>query len=94
MKLVASTLGTFAALGDAQQSQPSWGTDKLRNINCLCGEAHRFINCPYVNPEKRSSGWRADPDTKKKFDTIQSKGDSSRISAVLRLVEAKIAKQA
>jgi hypothetical protein len=34
MKPVASTLGTFAALGDAQQSQPSQGTDKLRNIDC------------------------------------------------------------
>jgi hypothetical protein len=92
MKLVALTLGTFAALGDAQQSQQSQGTDKLRNINCLCGETHRFINCLYVNPAKRGSGWRADLDTKKKFDTIRSKGDGSRILAVLRLVEAKIAK--
>jgi hypothetical protein len=67
MKPVALTLGTFAALGDAQQSQPSQGTDKLQNIDCLCREAHRFINCLYVNPSKRSSGWRADPDTDERW---------------------------
>jgi hypothetical protein len=31
---------------------------------------------------------------KRKFDTIQSKGDSSKILAVLRLVEAKLKKLA
>ncbi|PZD22874.1 hypothetical protein A1F96_10756, partial [Pyrenophora tritici-repentis] len=97
MKPVASTLGTFAALGDTQepsQQSLSQGTDKLRKINCLCGEKHRFIDCPYVNSAKRSSGWKAELDTKKKFDTIRSRGDDSKISAVLRSVEAKLAKQA
>ncbi|KAA8617707.1 hypothetical protein PtrV1_09214 [Pyrenophora tritici-repentis] len=97
MKPVASTLGTFAALGDpqevSQQSQISQDTDKFRKINCLCGEKHRFIDCPYVNSAKRSSGWKADLDMKKKFDTIRSRGEGSRISAVLRSVEAKLAKQ-
>ncbi|KAF1361321.1 hypothetical protein EJ07DRAFT_164396 [Lizonia empirigonia] len=63
MKPVASTLGTFAALGDAQQSQPSQGTDKLRNIDCQCGETHRFIDCPYeeeirYHPKQRR--WQQD----------------------------------
>ncbi|KAI0570303.1 hypothetical protein Alg215_11137, partial [Pyrenophora tritici-repentis] len=91
-KPVASTLGTFAALGDPQEI--SQDTDKFRKINCLCGEKHRFIDCPYVNSAKRSSGWKADSDMKKKFDTIRSRGEGSRISAVLRSVEAKLAKQA
>ncbi|KAG9240198.1 hypothetical protein BJ878DRAFT_390757, partial [Calycina marina] len=93
MKPIASTLGTFAALGDARQSQPSQVTDKPQT-NCPCGEKHPFIDCPYVNPAKRSWGWIADPDTKKKFDTIRSKGDGSRISVVLRSVEAKLKKWA
>jgi hypothetical protein len=92
MKPVASTLGSFAALGDAQRPQLSKNTDKPRQIICLCGETHRFLDCPYVNPAKRSSGWKANSDTIKKFDTIQSRGDGSRISAVLRSAEAKLKK--
>jgi hypothetical protein len=93
MKPVASTLGSFATLGDAQQPQPSKDTDKPQQIICLCRETHCFLDCLYANPAKGSSGWRADPDTKKKFDTIQSRGDGSRVSAVLRSVEAKLKKQ-
>jgi hypothetical protein len=92
MKPVASTLGSFAALGDAQQPQLSKDTGKLRQVVCPCGETHCFSDCPYVNPAKQSSGSRADLDTKKKFNTSQSRGDGSRISAVLRSVEAKLEK--
>jgi hypothetical protein len=92
MKPVASTLGSFAALGDAQRPQLSKDTDKPRQIICLCGETHCFLDCPYVNPAKRSSGWKANSDTIKKFDTIRSRGDGSRISAVLRSAEAKLKK--
>jgi hypothetical protein len=45
-----------------------------------------------VNPAKRSIGWKANLDIKKKFDTIRSR--DSRISAVLKSAEAKLENQA
>jgi hypothetical protein len=71
---VALTLGSFAALGNAQQPLPSKDTDKPQQIICLCGETHRFFDCPYINPAKRSSGWKANSDTTKKFDTCDGLG--------------------
>jgi hypothetical protein len=94
MKPVASTLGNFPVLGNAQQPQPSKDTDKPRQMICPCGDTHCFPDCPCVSPAKRSSGWGTDPDTKKKFDTIRSRGDGSMISAILRSVEVKLVKQA
>jgi hypothetical protein len=55
MKPVASMLGSFTALGNAQQSQPSKDSDKPQQMICLCRETHFFLDRLYVNPAKQSS---------------------------------------
>jgi hypothetical protein len=44
MQLVASTLGTFAALGNAQQPLLSKNTNKSRQIICLCRVEKRITS--------------------------------------------------
>jgi hypothetical protein len=40
--------------------QPLSGNRKLKDRKCLCGEEHLWMECPYLNPEVRSEGWKPD----------------------------------
>lgn len=56
---------TMATL-DGKSDQPQKPNDnqrpaRSRKIICIDGEEHRFEECPYVNPEKRTADWKPDP---------------------------------
>ncbi|KAK7178633.1 reverse transcriptase domain protein [Paraphaeosphaeria sporulosa] len=60
-KPVAASLGTFATLGVADQSQDEAQiTPNSRKGMCLCGASHKWINCWYLNSNhpKRPEGFR------------------------------------
>ena len=35
--------------------------------DCLCGQTHRFKDCPYVDPAHRPAHWVADPNIAARF---------------------------
>lgn len=60
----------FASLQGKKQD----GTPKT--YKCLDGADHDFANCPYLNPDKRPSGWSGDQQVWKKFaDAITNPKD-------------------
>lgn len=38
------------------------------NLDCLCGQKHRFRKCPYVNPAVRPTTWSPDATIQARFD--------------------------
>jgi hypothetical protein len=40
-------------------------------ITCIDGEEHTFEDCPYVNPAKRTDGWKADPKIEQEFEQLK-----------------------
>ena len=102
-KPVASSLSSFATLnGQKEQSamdlkdskelasrQSSQSQNKDRRMECPCGATHRFNDCAYVNPSKRSNSWKPKPEIQKKFDAIRSKGQENPRARALHAVEAQ-----
>ena len=41
------------------------GRTAAENRLCLCGQDHRFRECPYLNPKVREKGWELDIDTER-----------------------------
>ncbi|EED14665.1 hypothetical protein TSTA_041430 [Talaromyces stipitatus ATCC 10500] len=67
------TMATFSNKSDQPEknNERSATPKSNRKITCLDGEEHGFENCPYVNPEKRTSEWKPDPNIQKKFDVLE-----------------------
>lgn len=40
---------------------------KKKTYKCLCGKTPSFSDCAYLNPEKRPSNWRGNPEVQQKF---------------------------
>jgi hypothetical protein len=101
---VASSLGSFATLGIADQSQnkqQSKGAQEIsqshdasskssstqrekRGTKCLCGDQHKFQDCPYINPAQRQAGWHPDQQIVRRFDELRTE-QSGKASALKRV---------
>jgi len=46
--------------------------------DCLCGEPHRFKDCPYLMRKARTTGWKPDPMIQTKIDDKLAINDSLR----------------
>jgi hypothetical protein len=67
--------------------------DKSKTIKeCLCGEVHRFIDCPYLFTEVRKSGWNPKPEVEKKVKEALAKA-SDGIKRALERAKAKLEKK-
>jgi hypothetical protein len=55
--------------------------------NCLCGQQHLFIDCPYLMESIRKPGWNPKADIKKKVDEGLEKGSDGVKAAVARARE-------
>jgi hypothetical protein len=53
-----TTSVAFATLNG--QPLPGSGDRKPKDRKCLCTGDHRWIECPYLNPEVREEGWKPD----------------------------------
>lgn len=56
---------SFRGRGQSQRPLP----------RCICGVQEFYINCPYLNTDKRSSTWKPDPEIKKKVETAMKDPD-------------------
>jgi hypothetical protein len=53
--------------------------------DCLCGEPHRFKDCPYLIPEKQPQGWKPDPAIQERIET---KLKNPRLKAAVEYAQA------
>jgi len=61
--------------------------------DCLCGESHLFINCPYLFTEVRKSDWNLKPEVEKKVKEALTKAPE-RIKGALERAKAELEKKA
>ena len=77
----------FAAGADGSSKddeEPTFNGRK-RVPNCLCGEAHYWSDCLYLNKDRRSSEWAPNASTKAAVDTAMKKKDvKSKIERALK----------
>src|SRR5436190_4303700 len=69
--------------------QPPRGSRSNRKENrpCMCGDIHRFADCPYLFASNRQANWKPNPDTMVKvMDTLQN--NASKRAAIDRIREA------
>ena len=63
--------GTFQGRKEGNGSSNSTKTPNSshpkRKDDCLCGQTHRFKDCPYVDPAHRPAHWVADPNIAARF---------------------------
>jgi hypothetical protein len=71
-----------------QDQQPQEGDHEERD--CLCGESHRFKDCPYLIEGKRPAGWTPDHDTQER---IKGKLQNPRLKAAVKYARASQAKK-
>lgn len=71
-----------------QGQQPQEGNGEKRV--CLCGELHRFKDCPYLIKEKRPPDWKPDQDTQER---IKEKLQNPRLKAAVKYARASQAKK-
>ena len=61
--------------------------------DCLCGESHLYIDCPYLFTEVRKSGWNPKPEIEKKVKEALAKAPD-RIKGALEKAKAELEKKA
>ena len=84
------TMATFDGKSDQpQKPRDNQRSAKSKRIICLDGEEHTFENCPYVNPEKRATDWKPDPEVQKEFDRIMRSTDNP-LNKRLRSVKKRL----
>jgi hypothetical protein len=71
--------------GQDQDQQP-----QERDRDCLCGEPHRFKDCPYLIKEKRPPDWTPDQDIQER---IKEKLQNPRLKAAVKYARASQAKK-
>lgn len=54
---------------------------------CLCGEDHRFVDCPYLIPGIRTEGWQPDPKIQESID--QKLERSSRLRLTIQGIQER-----
>jgi hypothetical protein len=85
----STSKGAFEATLNGQNKDG----DKSKTIKeCLCGEVHRFIDCPYLFTEVRKSGWNPKPEVEKKVKEALAKA-SDGIKRALERAKAKLEKK-
>ncbi|KAF2025066.1 hypothetical protein EK21DRAFT_23864, partial [Setomelanomma holmii] len=97
---VASGLGTFATLEVASRSSSQeTSAEKLQPSRmrtdswvpaCLCGQTHKFNNCPYVNQAVRKKSWKPDALVQEKFRELRSRSNTNLTAKALRAVEKRL----
>ncbi|KAF2621446.1 hypothetical protein BU25DRAFT_354400, partial [Macroventuria anomochaeta] len=89
---VASSLGTFATLGVAAKPDgPTASRGSTQRMVCLCGDEHRFKDCPYINHSLRPRNWRPNHSVQRKFDELRQQSRNLAAKA-LRRVESQLKK--
>lgn len=83
LKLLTPGLKCSKALNQLLEEISPW-----RRIKCLDGEKHGFEDCPYVNPEKRTTEWKPDPEVEKKFEELEHENHPK--ARKLRLVKKQL----
>lgn len=68
------------------QGQPQDGNHK--KTKCLCGETHRFRDCPYLIEAKRPAGWKPDEAIQKQ---VNEKMKRPGVEAAVKRVRASLA---
>jgi phosphopantetheinyl transferase (holo-ACP synthase) len=68
---VTSSLSTFATLGITQSKDSEAAPLQRRSITCLCGDNHKFEDCPYVNSSLQQPTWTLDKAVEKKFSKLR-----------------------
>jgi len=64
---------------------------KKKGPTCVCGESHKFQDCPYVNYARRRPGWQPDQQVVRRFDELRA--EQSFKASILRQVEARLKNQ-
>jgi hypothetical protein len=68
------------------QEQPKPQIEKTpEKKDCLCGEPHRFKDCPYLIPERQPEGWKPDPAIQERVET---KLQNPRLKAAVEYARA------
>lgn len=49
-----------------------------RDLTCLCGESHNYVECVYLNPYIRPDGWTGDSALEQKIKDILKKSDKKK----------------
>jgi hypothetical protein len=76
---------TFQDQDQDQDQQP-----QERDRDCLCGEPHRFKDCPYLIKEKRPPDWTPEQDIQER---IKEKLQNPRLKAAVKYARASQAKK-
>ena len=71
---------------DQDQDQPT----QERGRDCVCGQPHRFKDCPYLIREKRPPDWTPDQDTQER---VKEKLQNPRLKAAVKYARASQAKK-
>jgi hypothetical protein len=88
---VTSSLSTFATLGITQSKDSEAAPPQRRSITCLCGDNHKFEDCPYVNSSLQQPTWTPDKAVEKKFSKLRQ--SRSSLAAALKRVESQLQKE-
>jgi len=72
---------TFTTTVDQDQDQDQDQEKDHEKRDCLCGEPHRFKDCPYLIREKRSPDWTPDQEIQ---DRIKEKLQNPRLKAAVK----------
>jgi hypothetical protein len=62
------------SLQEQQQGQQQGQQEEIqekapKKTDCLCGEPHRFKDCPYLIPGRQPQGWKPDPAIQERIET-------------------------
>jgi len=68
----------MATTQNQTSEEPQKETSKKKD--CLCGEPHRFKDCPYLINGKQPQGWKPDPEIQKQ---IEAKLQNPRLKAAV-----------
>ena len=83
-----------SATSNAAGKRPESNGSKAPRVICLCGAKHVFADCPYVNQERRTQGWKEDPSVRSKFDILIKKRRAQDIrSDLLKATLAKLGRE-
>ena len=79
-----------------QGQKPEDSAEDPRQKKCLCGDPHRFSQCPHIIPSIRPDGWKPNPEVEKRIQRIIAKNANVRrgVEAARKHVQAQSASSA
>jgi hypothetical protein len=89
----ATLQGTPPENSESEQQQQEKQNPTPRFSDCLCGETHKFKDCPYLIEELRGVGWVPNEEIKRRIDDRISKAPKLKIAVERVQKEAKEMKE-